>query len=493
MSNHHSPTPSEEQDHAFRLGRIPVFGAIILVITAVFSTGFHHWDEHFQILEFAAWKLGITPVQDLPWEFAARIRPALQPMIVVQMHHLLNLFGSQDPFVIALLLRLLSAGFSFIAINLMISAFLPSLSDPRLARWFVLLSFFLWFSLYNAVRFSSENWSGALFMIGFALLIGDRDQPRTRTFLISGILFGLSFTIRPQAALMIAGLLAWMILIHRERVKNLFILVVGAVTSIAVGIITDRCFYGEWTLSTLNYFEVNIVQGKANAFGTEPWYTYIAESVLVTLPPFSVLFILAPLVLLLFAPRNVLVWVLLPFVLVHTLIGHKELRFLFPVVGLLPIIIIQAIALVRERWSPELLSMRAVRIIVVLFWVVNSTLVAVIMFKPADAQIDLYRTIHHDYRDPIEFHYFDDDPFHRVEKIHFYRGPELIMGGRIGPDTKLSGNKLVLISTKRPADVEVRWPDHKLIYASLPSWAKHFDINGWLARTDQFYVFEVQP
>ena len=327
-------------------------------------------------------------------------------------------------------------------------------------------------------------------MVGFALLIRDLDRPRTRTFLISGILFGLSFSIRPQAALMIAGLIAWMILIHRERVKNIFVLVGGAISSIAAGIITDRWFYGEWTLTALNYFEVNILHGKANAFSTEPWYTYIVGSTLNTLPPFSVVFVLAPLILLFFAPRNVLVWVLLPFVLVHTLIGHKELRFLFPIVGLLPIIIIQAIALVRAKWVPDLLSWRTVRLSVALFWVANSTLVAVVMFKPADAQVGLYRTIY-DHREPIEFYYFDKNPYHRVEKIHFYRRPELIIGGMITAETALAPNSTVLICTKRPADVEDRWADHELIYASLPSWAKYFDFNDWLARTDLLYVYEV--
>ena len=51
-----------------------LLGAVTLV-TAWFSELYYHPDEHFQILELMSWKLGITPVSELMWEFPARIRP----------------------------------------------------------------------------------------------------------------------------------------------------------------------------------------------------------------------------------------------------------------------------------------------------------------------------------------------------------------------------------------------------------------------------------
>ena len=55
----------------------------IFFVTALRSSGFHQIDEHFQILEFAAFKLGLTNQGELPWEYSAQMRPALQPAIVV--------------------------------------------------------------------------------------------------------------------------------------------------------------------------------------------------------------------------------------------------------------------------------------------------------------------------------------------------------------------------------------------------------------------------
>jgi len=476
---------------SYKLGRIQLVGAFVFLVTAVFSTGFHHWDEHFQILEFAGWKLGLSPVQDLPWEFAARIRPAIQPFMVVQLHHLFGLFGSTDPFAITLFLRVLSALLSFAAITLVLRAFMPFVNEPLFRKWFALLSFFLWFSVYNAVRSSSENWSGCLFMIGLALVIKKEHRAGIGPYLIAGLLFGLAFTFRMQTALMITGLFAWLVFIHREAWSKLLAMVGGTLISVAFGIWIDQWFYGEWTLTVLNYFDVNMLQGKADAFGTQPWYAYFVDTVMVTIPPFSLAFVVAPLLLIFFKPKSVLVWIFVPFVLAHMMIGHKELRFLFPVVGLLPIMIIEALDVVRTKWLPQLMGSRIFNGSVKLFWVANLVLLSVVMFKPADAQIALYKTIYDNYPEPITMYNFGEDPYHRVELINFYSRPGLELGGTITDNTRITSERPILIATMNPSDVLDRWPEHELVFASLPDWVKHFNFNGWLERTDQWYVYEV--
>jgi phosphatidylinositol glycan class B len=142
---------------------------------------------------------------------------------------------------------------------------------------------------------------------------------------------------------MIFGLLAWLLFIRKVNIGKLALLLVSMLIMVGVGIVIDRWFYGEWTLTVWNYFTENILHGKANAFGTEPWYTYVSEALVRLVPPFSLVFILAPIILIFMDRRNALGWVILPFILVHSMIGHKEIRFLFPMVGLLPVVIVQAI------------------------------------------------------------------------------------------------------------------------------------------------------
>jgi phosphatidylinositol glycan class B len=52
---------------------------LIFSVAAYFMVGSLHADEHYQILEFANYKRGLVQAKQLPWEFGARLRPAIQP------------------------------------------------------------------------------------------------------------------------------------------------------------------------------------------------------------------------------------------------------------------------------------------------------------------------------------------------------------------------------------------------------------------------------
>jgi hypothetical protein len=78
------------------------------LITAWFSTGYLHGDEHYQILEFAGSIAGWNRPEDLAWEHAARIRPALQPILAYLFLSGAEWSGLSDPFVQAFLLRAIS-------------------------------------------------------------------------------------------------------------------------------------------------------------------------------------------------------------------------------------------------------------------------------------------------------------------------------------------------------------------------------------------------
>lgn len=62
------------------------WSAVVLFITALFSVGAYHADEHYQILEFAGLKLGLTSAENLPWEFHYQMRQTLQPFMVIALH-----------------------------------------------------------------------------------------------------------------------------------------------------------------------------------------------------------------------------------------------------------------------------------------------------------------------------------------------------------------------------------------------------------------------
>ena len=46
--------------------RIYLAAALVFMLTAWFSTGYNHFDEHFQVIEFAGLKLGLTEKASSP-------------------------------------------------------------------------------------------------------------------------------------------------------------------------------------------------------------------------------------------------------------------------------------------------------------------------------------------------------------------------------------------------------------------------------------------
>ncbi|HEY9177904.1 MAG TPA: hypothetical protein VIN07_09450, partial [Flavipsychrobacter sp.] len=140
-----------------------IAGLVVFIITAIFSVGYHNHDEHFQILEFANYKMGLSPAADLPWELNARIRPALQPFIVWCMGNTLQSVGLYNPFTLTLILRLMMALLYWWAIVRLVKILLPDFQHTRGKSLWVMSVLLLWFVPYTSVRFSAEAFAGMLF------------------------------------------------------------------------------------------------------------------------------------------------------------------------------------------------------------------------------------------------------------------------------------------------------------------------------------------
>jgi hypothetical protein len=113
-------------DRALRRSLL-ILGAVT-VVTAWFSVLFYFPDEHYQVLEFMSYKLGITQASDLPWEFSARIRPWFQPLLYFLIAKPLILLGLTDIFTITFVLRLATGLFSLTALALFAAVRLSAVS-----------------------------------------------------------------------------------------------------------------------------------------------------------------------------------------------------------------------------------------------------------------------------------------------------------------------------------------------------------------------------
>lgn len=470
--------------------RVFVLSGLTFLLAAIFSTGYHHFDEHFQILEFAGLKLGLTEAQNLPWEFKEQMRPAIQPAITVCLYKLCSAFGVSNPFSFTFVTRIISAILSFIALICSYKLFKNEFTQPRLKKWFLYLSFFFWLIIYNGVRYSSENWSELFFLFSVLLYFIPKEKKHGH-YIAIGALMGISFLFRYQTAFMTIGFFAWMLLINKEKVSKLSSISLGVILAIAFGIIIDRWFYGEWVLSSWNYFEQNLILGKSKHFGVEPWYWYFTQAFLQGVPPISVLMITGVMSFLVLFRRKAFTWIIIPFLFVHLAVAHKEIRFLFPLIFTIPYAVTKVLQATNTKW-PTFIENKAFIITMKMVLLTNYLFLLVITFKPADNHIALYQKLYSKYHEPTTLYYLDKNPYLRVLDIHFYKRDELqiIQIKNINEIHKNTKRKSLIVFTNKNKP-EGFAKEHDLIYKSFPDWMSHFNFNNWMRRSKSWYVYEL--
>jgi phosphatidylinositol glycan class B len=321
----------------------------VILVTAWFSETFYFPDEHYQVLEFMSYKLGITPASDLPWEFTVRIRPWFQPLIYFLIAKPLLLLGVKDMFIIAFVLRLATGLFSLAALAVFGRAVLLTITGEAEKRAFMRYLPLFGFLPYLFVRTSSETFSAAFFALGLALAMGERSARRLAA---AGLFCGLAFESRYQTGLLGLGLFAWLAVMGRAKWSALAAFLAGGLCALAIGAVADYWGYGQFVFPPLGYVDVNLLQGvAAHQFGREPVFAYLYLLPAQIFFAISLVLMAGMVCMWLRNPGHVITWAIMPFVLGHVLIAHKEARFLFPLVILATAFPVLGFSPQLPRWS----------------------------------------------------------------------------------------------------------------------------------------------
>ncbi len=287
-----------------------------------------YWpDEIYQSLEMAhVWVFGHGLV---PWEFVQGARTWALPGLVGGVMWLGAQAGGGDP----------SVYLGFVRASFIAAAAGTTWGVFRLARVMgarpapaVAASFLFAFAApfaYFGHRAMSETASALPVVFGLAFALESLQRPGRWRLWLGASLLGVAVLLRLQNGLFCLGLLA-VFAARRDwpRVRtSFFVLAVWA----AVFGGMDWASWGRPFHSALLYVQFNLIEGKASQWGTAPFGWY-AEVLLRGLP------VVAPVVALLAAASvrraPVLLGTAVAFFLLHSLIPHKELRFLLPVVPL---------------------------------------------------------------------------------------------------------------------------------------------------------------
>ncbi len=480
---------------------------LLTLAAALSSDSVFQVDEYFQVIEFTSHKLGVTPGGALPWEFAARMRGWTQPGLYYLLARGAMAAGIHDPFALTRAFRVASglvAWSALVAIVLATRAWFPARPwRPAVACSLALA----YHAPYLAARTSSESGATSFLLLGLALLVGPgaggglAARAPARRLLAAGAALGLAFECPYQVGLAIAGLMLWLLLRGRERWRTFALTGAGLAAVLALGVLVDAWGYGGFALVPWNYLRVNVFEDRAAGFGTMPPYAY-AGILLLTFPPFGAALLAGLLLLWWRRPGHLLTWLTAPFVIGHSLIGHKEFRFLFPMLA--P----AALGLLLLWSGPEARAGRGAALLRRLralwfsraVWALDLAAVLLLCLLPSSDNFGLQRYFReHGYAgrwvgftDPLRAHGIET-PFlwpRPLPPVAVVRSvAELARAADASPVPLLVAAKYPL--PDGAADFLARRAER--VFVSLPPFVARLNLFHWVDRADLTYVYRIPP
>ena len=373
-------------------------GLLIQLFTAITAHGFFHPDQHFQIIEFSSLQLHKLTYATHIWEYDSKIRPSLQVYIFSGYRLLCSSIGILDPFNQLTILRIIQAIGMLLAFNC-ISIWYFARGEKRVLYLVLVLLNFSWFLPYSRTMFSSEITSSLLFFTSFFYFHRKaiNQTINTKTLVLTGLLFAFSFFLRFQVAFAIAGFGCWLLL---EK-KYTWIVYTAAGFSIGVlfNMAMDYGFYNQLVFTPYLYFKVNILEGKAASFG-EQGFTYCLNALLLflTVPPLStvLLFYYGKITFQQF--KNPLVLTVFFLIGGHFLIGHKEERFMFSAINMLPFIIGFGLPKILYFYDIHKTGRRFLKPVIIFSALLNTFLLITLIFTPYSQTINFAYSLNQQFK-----------------------------------------------------------------------------------------------
>ena len=473
-------------------------GLMVYIITAIFSGGWFHPDEHFQILEFCNYKLGKIAAIDMVWEFQEKIRPATQPFLLFLFTKLLSIFTIENPFIIVLLLRLIMGILTWYVVCLFCIQYLQELKNQATKKLLLILVFFVWFMPLISVRFSSENFSNLFFLIAVYLIQFKNKQHKNFTLFICciGFLLAISFYSRFQMGFAIFGLACWILFNKKYTIAQYVLIFLFFLLGIAICMYIDYWFYGSFVCTPYRYFYANIIQHKAANFGVYPWWYYITLFIQKGIPPIAIVLLLFFFSGFLRLKKHIYFYILCCFYGFHFIIGHKEMRFLFPLVLFFLYFVAKGVDVyVEKKWGQ-----RFMQFIFKFCLSINIILLFYIMFIPTNIMSANFKFIYNYAKNEKiillttekEFYTFDN-----YLKISFYKSNNVQPVFCKNDSAKFAylkifkPAKIIIVENSILTNTNYAGYHSNTIYQTLPTFVLNYNFNNWLSRIDAIKMVQL--
>lgn len=348
-------------------------------------------DEYWQSLEVAH-KLTFG-YGYLTWEWTKGIRSYIYPLFIAAVYQILALFGIDQVEYLILAPRILQA-------------MLSAISDycfyrwTNNSKWSIFLIATSWFWFYVATRTLINTVETCLTTIALSLYprYYDRDSNKF-LWIVALVCF-----IRPTAAILWLPLCIFHMRKSIHSVAELLIkrylligLIVGAIT-----ILLDSYAHGEWIMTPVEFFKFNVLEGVASFYGTQPSYWYFSVGLPTILGPFAMPFLFAIIQTVqhrqIFVDRFNLLVAIAFTLIVYSCLGHKEFRFILPLLPICLHITADSLAI----WSQKA-SRLTIWMVAILLFTMNAVPAMYFSLTHQRGTIDVMHSIERisrEYRDP---------------------------------------------------------------------------------------------
>jgi phosphatidylinositol glycan class B len=329
------------------LAAVCALAVALRMAEAIVFPGFEFPDEIYQVLEQAhrlAFGNGI-----IPWEFDEGVRSYMLPGVLA------GIFRAAErvwPGSYLLAARLALSLLSLVPVCCS-WGILRRFAGPRAALIGAFLSA-VWFELvYFGPKAHSEVVAGHVLLLGAYVAFPYFEGIRPPRLIFGGFLLGLAFCLRIQLAPLMAVL--WLAILIVNGWRRVLYTTLGAIVAVALAGFVDYLTLSYPYASIIGYFKVNMI-GYGNHFGSfvrQPWHFMIAgfarvwSGALVLFLWFGIEGVRKS------KPMLLLVAMAAALILAHSVVTHKEYRYVYPALPLLLIPVAAGIDRVIGRLYPS--------------------------------------------------------------------------------------------------------------------------------------------
>lgn len=395
----------------------------------------------------------------------------------------INIF---NPFLAEAICRVLASILFIFSYFKLLTYFENSIEDSQ-KQQFKKFSLFFWILPIVMVRFSSESISASLFWLGFYYFNSKEERINFFKLILVGFLWGISFYIRMHLAILIGIFFLWILFYRRNRIFDFGYIFIGFIFSTGVEFILNYWLYNNWIWSPYLYFKTNVIDGIANQFGEMPFYYYFTELIKNLQPPIGIFILIGVATYVWRNKSSLFSWLICGFILIHSMVSHKEYRFLFPIFPLLiPLAYIGYQSLSIFKWKSKILS---------IIWIINiillPTCIIIHSFNPYN-YLKLYpytltnKKIYTDKPNP----YALGDRFYTV-RPYFWKSPSCEV---IELDSLNSNLDITIFITRKDkgASIQIGQKTLEKSFQTIPKFINNYIPESIKSSIDYLYIYQVK-